>query len=212
MLLAHPLSSELASNQAWAKSITDSDASYFPTLSTGQAPHILWIGCSDSRVPETTLLGLKPGQVFVHRNIANILPPTDLSSQSVIEFAVGKLGVQHIIVCGHTSCGGCAGALANKRLGKIDLWLQPLRQLRADNAGELDKLDGAARGDRLAELNVQQGVKTVRQNPDVIDAAESRGLQVHGMIFDLKSGELRSVDTDEGEHVRKSVRDAFQCS
>ena len=172
---------------------------------------MLWIGCSDSRVPETTILGLKPGDVFVHRNIANCLPPTDLSSLSVIEYAVVYLQVQHVIVCGHTGCGGVAAALGNKRLGKIDTWLMPLRQLRMQHSAELDKLSDEERGAKLVELNVRQGVESVRQNPDVIQAAKERGLEVHGLIFDLGSGVLKRVETGEETHVSEKRDSAFHC-
>lgn len=190
--------------------MAQADSSFFEAQAKGQAPTTLWLGCADSRVPETTLLGLKPGDVFVHRNIANIIPATDLSSASVIEYGVAALGVKQIIVCGHTSCGGCAGALGNNRIGKIDLWLQPLRALRAEHAEALAKLpDAKAKGDALSELNVKQGVKTVRQHPDVIAAAKSRGLQVHGMMFDLASGEVRVVDTTEDSKTQAATFEAF---
>ncbi|KAI9659710.1 MAG: hypothetical protein M1831_003608 [Alyxoria varia] len=197
---SHGLAPILSSNHSWASKLSTNDPSFFPTLSKGQSPGVLWIGCSDSRVPETTILGLKPGDVFVHRNIANCLPPTDLSSLSVIEYAVVYLEVQHIIVCGHTGCGGVAAALGNKRLGKIDTWLMPLRQLRMQHSTELDKLSEPERGAKLVELNVQQGVETVRQNPDVIQAAKERGLEVHGLVFDLESGVLKRLETGEETH------------
>lgn len=158
------------------------------------------------------MLGLEPGDVFVHRNIANVITSTDLSCVSVVEFAVKNLKVQHVIVCGHTGCGGVAGALDNKHIGKIDTWLQPLRQLRMRNADALGKLDETSKGKLLVELNVKQGVETLRQNPDVIEATNTRGLQVHGMVFDLSCGELRSVDTDESIAVSEERMAAFACS
>jgi carbonic anhydrase len=187
----------IKSNKAWAESLTKSDPEFLENLSKGQAPKILWIGCSDSRLPETTLLGLKPGEVFVHRNIANILTPTDLSSLSCIEYAVVYLKVKHIILCGHTSCGGVAAALDNKRLGTIDTWLMPLRQVRMENSAELEGLGPADRARKLVELNVHQGVAVLKSNPNVIDAMKERGLDVHGMVYDLAKGELIPVDVPE---------------
>ena len=202
----------MASNREWASRITKDDPEYFSNLQKGQSPRILWLGCSDSRVPETTILGVKPGDVFVHRNIANILPATDLSSTAVIEFATAGLGVQHIVVCGHTGCGGVDAALGNKRIGKIDTWLQPLRQLRLQNADMLEKLEGLERNKALVELNVKQGVETLRQNPDVIDAVKSRGLQVHGIVFDLSCGELKDVETSESSSLFEKRAAAFATS
>ena len=163
-------------------------------------------------MPETNILGLKPGEIFVHRNIANIVPPQDLSALSVIEFAVVYLKVQHVIVCGHTGCGGVGAALGNKKLGKIDAWLQPLRQLRLRNAEALEQLDEKERNQKLVELNVKQGVETLRQNSDVIEAAKSRGLEVHGLIFDLSVGELKSVDTTDSESASANRQAAFALS
>ena len=184
------------SNKAWAASISKDNPDLLPTLSKGQSPKILWIGCSDSRVPETTILGLKPGDVFVHRNIANILTPTDLSSLSVIEYAVVYLKVQHIVLCGHTSCGGVAAALDNKRLGKIDTWLMPLRQVRMQNAAGLESLSPTEKARKMVELNVEAGVNVLRSNPDVIEAVKERGLTVHGMVYDLAKGQLLPVELE----------------
>ncbi|KAL9091826.1 MAG: hypothetical protein Q9159_001198 [Coniocarpon cinnabarinum] len=206
------ISALLASNKSWATQIAQNEPKYFENLSKGQSPRFLWIGCSDSRCPETTILGCKPGDVFVHRNIANVVPATDLSSLSAIEFSVVYLKVQHVVLCGHTGCGGVKGALDNKKLGKIDTWLQPLRQLRLRHAEELDKLSDVEKQQRLVELNVQQGVETLRQNPDIIDAVNSRGLQVHGVVFDLGSGELKSVDTSEENTATERRYAAFRTA
>ena len=148
----------------------------------------------------------------MHRNIANIVPATDLSSLSAIEFAVAYLKVQHVVLCGHTGCGGVKGALDNKKLGKIDTWLQPLRQLRLQHAEELDKLGEVQKNQLLVELNVKQGVETLRQNTDIIEAIKSRGLQVHGVVFDLSSGELKSVEIPESDTTSQRRVDAFGLS
>lgn len=157
-------------------------------------------------------MGCKPGDVFVHRNIANIVPPTDLSSLSAIEFSVVYLKVKHVVLCGHSSCGGVKGALGNQKLGKIDTWLQPLRQLRMQHAETLDKLNEDDRTKALVELNVKQGVETLKQNPDIIEAMNTRGLQVHGVVFDLSSGELKSVDTSEAAVSTERRNAAFKLS
>lgn len=173
-------------------------------LATGQKPEILWIGCSDSRCPETTILGLKPGDVFVHRNIANILHGADLSSSAVIEFAVRYLQVKHIVVSGHTGCGGIAAAMGNKQLGILDPWLLPLRQIREQNLKTLQSMTPEEASVKMAELNVYEGVKTLKQKSVVLEAIEERGLQIHGLIYEVASGMLRELDTDDSEEVIKA--------
>ncbi|MCJ1388385.1 hypothetical protein MMC18_001232 [Xylographa bjoerkii] len=202
-----PLTYALAQNRAWAQHTATAKPTFFPTLSSGQHPPILWLGCSDSRVPETTITGLQPGDIFVHRNIANILPPTDLNSAAVIEYAVAHVGVQHIVVCGHTSCGGCIAALGNDRIGVIDAWLLPLRKLRAGLTREMEGLPKEERVQRLVEANVKAGVRTLRENPNVIKAVGDRGVKVHGLVYDIKTGELKEleVEDEEGEGVRREA-------
>jgi carbonic anhydrase len=170
----------------------------------------LWIGCADSRCPETTILGLNPGDVFVHRNIANILIPTDLSSLSVIQYAVEYLKVKHVVICGHTSCGGIAAALGNKKLGLIDTWLMPLRQLRRENLALLESMPEKERGLKLVELNVRNGVDLLTDNPVVLDAINERGLKVHGLIYDVGTGELKELDINESDETIKSRITAFK--
>jgi len=198
------------SNQRWAASISQSNPDLFPALAAGQHPEILWIGCSDSRCPETTILGLQPGDVFVHRNIANIVSPTDLNSLSVIQYAVQYLKVKHVVLCGHTSCGGAAAALGNKKLGLIDTWLLPLRALRRDNLKLLESLSPKDAGLKLIELNVKSGLKVLRENPIVIDAIAERGLKIHGLIYDVGTGELKELDSEEDEETIKSTQTAFK--
>ncbi|KAK4554774.1 hypothetical protein LTR86_008276 [Recurvomyces mirabilis] len=198
----------LESNHRWASETAKTDTEFFQSAAKGQAPRILWLGCSDSRVPETTVLGLKPGEVFTHRNIANIIAPTDLSLLAVVEFSVAHLKVSHIVVCGHTSCGGVAGCLANAKLGgPLDIWLQPLRALREKHADELDQLQGAERTTFLGKKNVQQSIDVVRRIPTVIDAERDRGLEVHGVIYHLDSGVLEEVECSEDEK-KASLRGA----
>ncbi|KKY16996.1 putative carbonic anhydrase [Phaeomoniella chlamydospora] len=200
------------SNQDWAKNTSQANPELFPKLASGQSPEILWIGCSDSRCPETTILGLKPGDVFVHRNIANVINPTDLSLNSVIEYAVIYLGVSHIVVCGHTSCGGVAAALGNKKLGMIDTWLLPLRSLRQKHLSELRSLESKEAALKLVELNVEKGIATLKENPTVIDAIAERGLQLHGLIYDVGSGKLSEMEIKEAEEVKLEREEAFKVS
>ncbi|KAJ9306851.1 hypothetical protein DTO271D3_6723 [Paecilomyces variotii] len=200
----------LAQNKDWANRTSKEYPELFPTLASGQHPEILWIGCSDSRCPETTILGLQPGDVFVHRNIANVLHAGDLNSAAVIEYAVAHLKVKHIVLCGHTSCGGVAAALANKKLGLIDSWLMPLRTLRAQNLELLQSLSPSEASLKLVELNVEQGVRTLKENGVVLDAIEERGLKVHGLVYDVGSGTLREIDTSEPHAAIKARLTAFK--
>lgn len=155
----------------------------------------VWIGCSDSRVPETTLLGLQPGDVFVHRNIANVVSPTDISISAVVEYAVKHLKVSHIVLCGHTSCGGAAAALGDSQVGGVlDTWLTPLKAVRKANLAELDGIkDTGKRGVRLAELNVERGVETLLSMFVVEEAVKERGLKVHGVLYDIGCGRIRDL-------------------
>ncbi|KAI9825450.1 MAG: hypothetical protein M1832_001180 [Thelocarpon impressellum] len=208
-----PIRALVARNAAWADRTATSRPTLFPGLATGQSPSILWIGCADSRVPETTILDLQPGDVFVHRNIANVLHPGDLSSTAVVEYGVGHLGVQHVVLCGHTGCGGAAAALGNARLGVLDPWLLPLRALRAQHAPELAGLaDDKQRTTRLVELNVQAGVRTLRQNARVIEASRSRGLKVHGLVYDIATGKLTELAVPEDEEEAKARHAAFNTA
>ncbi|KAK3381575.1 carbonic anhydrase [Podospora didyma] len=185
----------LSSNNAWAGYKSHQNPSFFSKLASGQSPQILWLGCSDSRCPETTILGLQPGDVFVHRNIANIIAPTDINTSAVIEYAVAHLKVKHVVLCGHSACGGAAAALSSSRVGGVlDTWLTPLKAVRQAHADELDAIkDDAARAVRIAELNVEAGVKVLLANFTVQDAIKERGLEVHGCLFDIASGRIRDL-------------------
>lgn len=160
-------------------------------------------------MPETTILGLQPGDVFVHRNIANIITPTDLSFNAVLEYAVNNLGVQHIVLCGHTSCGGVAGALGTARIGGvIDTWISPLKALKRANAKELEALDETARSTKLAELNVAHGVEVILSNHVVEEAVLSRGLKVHGAIYDIAQGKVLDLKCGNEEKVESAAAGA----
>jgi len=185
----------LSSNAAWAGYKNHQNPSFFPKLASGQSPSILWIGCSDSRVPETTLLGLQPGDVFVHRNIANIVSPTDVNLLAVVEYAVVHLKVKHIVLCGHTCCGGAGAALSDARIGGIlDTWLTPLKSVRKQNEQELKGIsDDAKRAVRLAELNVEWGVHTLLSSIVVEEAVNERDLKVHGVLYDIACGKIKDL-------------------
>ena len=200
----------LRNNKEWAAQTAREYPDLFPTLATGQTPQILWIGCSDSRCPETTFLGLKPGDVFVHRNIANVLHPGDLSSAAAIEYAVQYLRVKHVVVCGHTACGGVAAAMGNKNLGILDPWLLPLRQLRERNLDLLQSLSPDEATVKLAELNVREGLNIVKQKGVVLNAIQERGLELHGLIYDVGSGVLSELDTQDSEEVIRARLTAFK--
>jgi len=197
----------LKSNEAWANYKGHQNPTFFEKLAEGQSPSILWLGCSDSRVPETTLLGLQPGDVFVHRNIANIITPTDMNSSAVIEYAVVNLKVSHIVLCGHTRCGGAAGALSNSRIGGVlDAWLTPLKALRKEHAEELQAIkNDTERQTRMAELGVQKGVENLLANCVVEDAIEERGLTVHGLVFDVACGKLYDLGVGTSGKAGKSA-------
>ncbi|CRG84750.1 hypothetical protein PISL3812_01953 [Talaromyces islandicus] len=206
---ADKLATGLQKNKEWASKYPEQ----FPGLAKGQQPEILWIGCSDSRCPETTILGLNPGDVFVHRNIANIVHHADLNSACVIEFAVAHLKVKHIVVSGHTACGGINAALGNSKLGILDTWLLPLRNLRQKNIEALQSLDPQQAVIKLSELNVLDGVQKLKQLGVVIDAIETRGLQVHGVVYDVATGLLRTLNAaDESHEATKARLTAFKTA
>lgn len=155
---------------------------------------------------------MQPGDVFVHRNIANVIHPTDLSANAVIEYAVNYLKVKHVVLCGHTSCGGVAAALANGKLGVIDTWLMPLRALRKDNLAFLESLPPQEAALKLVELNVRAGVKTLKENSAILDAMTDRGLEVHGLIYDVGKGNLTELDIQEDSETTTSRHKAFKTS
>ncbi|NIA70021.1 carbonic anhydrase [Pelagibius litoralis] len=183
-------------NIHWATERVEQDPDYFKRLSDIQNPRYLWIGCSDSRVPANVIAGLEPGEVFVHRNVANLLHPGDLNGLSVLQYAVESLQVRQIIVCGHYGCGGINAAVEAQRHGLIDHWLQPIRDTAALCAGELENLgDQTQRMNRLCELNVMAQVKRVAETPIVQDAwGRGQALEVHGLVYGLNDGRLRNLD------------------
>jgi carbonic anhydrase len=183
-------------NRAWADRITARDPEFFAKLSRQQTPDYLWIGCSDSRVPANEIVGLLPGELFVHRNVANLVAHTDLNCLSVMQFAVEVLQVKHIIVCGHYGCGGIKAALNGDRLGLIDNWLRHVQDVRQKHSSLLSMIsDASKRSDKLCELNVIEQVSNVCQTTVVKEAwARGQKLDVHGWIYAIRDGLLRDLN------------------
>jgi carbonic anhydrase len=186
-----------AQNKIWAEKITDRDPEFFKKLSRQQNPEHLWIGCSDSRVPANEIIGLLPGEVFVHRNIANVVVHTDLNCLSVIQFAVDVLKVKHIMVVGHYGCGGVRTVLRCERVGLADNWLRHVQDVREKHQCRVDAVLGeTGQHDRLCELNVIEQVANVCQTTILQDAwARGQNVTVHGWIYGLKDGLLRNLNT-----------------
>ena len=184
-----------ASNRAWAADITARQPDFFATLARQQSPEYLWIGCADSRVPANQIVGRLPGELFVHRNVANVVVHTDLNCLSVLQFAVDVLRVGHVIVCGHYGCGGVQAALRDDKLGLIDNWLRHVQDVANKHRAQLDAIgDPARRVDRLCELNVIEQAVNVSQTTIVRDAwARGQGLTVHGWIYGIQDGLLRDL-------------------
>ena len=189
-------------NRSWAERKLAADPGFFKRLEAQQQPEYLWIGCSDSRVPANEIVGLDPGELFVHRNVGNLAPPQDANYLSVLQYAIEVLKVSHILVVGHYGCGGVRAALLGQRLGLIDHWLSPIRALACHHQQELDGFsDEGGKLDRLCELNVLQQVENVATNPFVLDAwAEGHDLTVHGWCYSLENG----LVTDLGARVSDS--------
>jgi len=190
-------------NRVWARSIKDEDPTFFEALSAQQSPKYLWIGCADSRVPANEIVGLMPGELFVHRNVANVVVHTDLNCLSVLQYAVDVLKVDHVIVCGHYGCGGVRAAYERSSLGLIDNWLRHVQDVRDRHDAQLQALENdEARLDRLSELNVIDQVRHVCQTTIVQDAwTRGQRIIVHGWIYGLGDGLLRdlgcSIDSNE---------------
>ena len=188
----------LRQNRCWSEGVRLGDPQFFERLSAQQAPEYLWIGCSDSRVPANQVLGLAPGEVFVHRNIANVVAHSDFNCLSVLEYAVHILKVKHVIVCGHYGCGGVNAALQDNHLGLIDNWLRHIRDIRQAHRDELESIsDDTLRLDRLCELNVMAQVAHVCQTT-IVQHAWERGqtLSVHGFIYSIRDGLLRDLGVE----------------
>ncbi len=203
----------LDQNRAWAESIKANDPEFFPTLAKQQSPTFLWIGCSDSRVPATQLVGMVPGEMFVHRNVANVVDHTDFNCLSVLQYAVDVLKVDHIIVCGHHGCGGVKAAMDNLQLGLIDNWLRHVQDVLQEHEELLSYFDDLGeRLDRLCELNVIEQVLNVGRTT-IVQGAWQRGqeLVVHGWIYGLQDGLLRDlgISIDNAAGLNDAYRSAI---
>ena len=186
----------LQGNKDWVKDMITKDPAFFDKLSESQSPPVLWIGCSDSRVPANQITNTKPGDVFVHRNIANVVVHTDMNMLSVLDYSVNVLKVKHVIVCGHYSCGGVKAALGNKQVGIIDNWLRNIRDVYRTHESEMATItDPTERFDRLVELNAIEGASNI-MNTSIVQAAWSNGqeLSVHAWVYSLKTGIIKDME------------------
>jgi carbonic anhydrase len=186
----------LDNNRAWSERIHRQDPDFFTKLSGQQSPEYLWIGCSDSRVPANQIVGLLPGEIFVHRNVANVVVHTDLNCLSVLQYAVDVLRVKHVIVCGHYGCGGVIAALQNVRFGLIDNWLRHVQDVRLKHQARIDTLARDDQSSRLCELNVIEQAINVCQTTVMQEAwARGQSVTVHGWIYSLADGRIRDLET-----------------
>jgi carbonic anhydrase len=191
----HEIKTILAGNDIWSRSVVESNPSFLPSLARDQSPMCLWLGCSDSRVPPDTICGAPPGTLFVHRNIANLAPATDPSFRAVLQYAVTALKVPHIVVCGHSNCGGLTAVVEAAASGDVERWLAPARAVYEANRKELDSLTKLrGRVNRLAELNVQAQVQAISRAASVREAWScNQALTLHGFMYELATGQLRDL-------------------
>ena len=207
------LSHLFTNNRQWAQKTTQNEPSFFSKLAEQQSPEYLWIGCADSRVPANELIGLQPGEVFVHRNIANIIVPSDLNCLSVLQYAVDVLKVKHVIICGHYGCGGVAAAFHNRRVGLVDNWLRHIHDTKAKYHALLSTTDEKANLDRLCELNVIDHVFSAAQTPIIQDAWQrGQSVTIHGWVYDLHDGLLHSLGLEVSslDHLQQQSQTVFQ--
>jgi carbonic anhydrase len=190
-----------ANNRVWADQMVSDDTAFFQRLENQQEPDYLWIGCSDSRVPANEIVGLAPGELFVHRNVANLAPPQDANYLSVLQYAIDELKVKHILVVGHYGCGGIAAAVDGGRRGLVDHWLHPIREERDRHQEELDAItDDTKRLNRLCELNVIRQVRNVASDVFVSEAwKRGQALSVHGWVYSLSNGLITDLDVTVGK-------------
>jgi carbonic anhydrase len=196
-------------NKKWVSKMLDEDINYFKNLSKGQNPPLLWIGCSDSRVPASQIIGTQPGEVFVHRNIANMVIHTDISMLSVLDYAVNILKVNHVIVCGHYNCGGIEAALSNKHFGLLDNWIRQIKDVYRFHYDELNKLKNKDLHNRYVELNVIDQVHDLSKT-SVIQKAwrNDQYIHLHGWVYDIADGIVRDLKVTLKDN--KDVEDIYQ--
>lgn len=199
-----------SNNKKWIEERLQIDANYFKNLSSGQSPEILYIGCSDSRVSAEELMGVRPGEVFVHRNIANMVPNTDLNVMSVINYAVTHLKVKHLVICGHYYCGGVKAAMQSEDLGILNPWLRNIRDVYRLHKSELDVIDCQdEKYNRLVELNVQEQCVNVLKTADVQKALLEKRITVHGWVWDIHNGKLVDLKIDF-EKILADIREIYR--
>lgn len=195
----------LANNKDWVQAKIENNPTYFEELSKGQKPPVLWIGCADSRVPANQITGTLPGEIFVHRNIANMVVHTDMNMLSVLDYAVNHLKVKHVIVCGHYGCGGVQAAMQNKSLGLINKWIRNIKEVYKENLTELNKIeDEQKRFDRLVELNVKAQVYDLAKTSIIQQSWKNdTGLEIHGWVYGLNDGIIKDlrVSMDSAAHL-----------
>ena len=200
----------LVNNKEWVDEMNAKDGDYFANLAKGQRPPVLWIGCADSRVPANEITGTHPGELFVHRNIANMVVHTDMNMLSVLDYAVNHLKVQHVIVCGHYGCGGVQAAMQNKSLGLINKWVRNIKEVYKDNLTELKKIESEQlRFDRLVELNVKAQVYDLAKTSIVQQKWKDKsGLQIHGWVYNLSDGKIKDlkISMESTEHLNDVFR------
>lgn len=189
-------------NRLWVESKTEANPNYFTKLAKGQKPEFLWIGCADSRVPANEITGTEPGDVFVHRNIANMVVHTDMNMLSVLDYAVNVLEIKHVIVCGHYGCGGINAALGNQQVGLIDNWLRNIKDVYRLHKDEVDSFsDPIQKSNRMVELNVQEQVYNLTKTSIIQNAwAKGKFLQVHGIVYDIANGLLQDLGLTVGDN------------
>jgi carbonic anhydrase len=192
------LSDLIANNRAWASGNLDKDPAFFSRLVGQQTPEYLWIGCSDSRVPANEIVGLAPGEIFVHRNIANLAPPKDLNYRSVLQYAVEVLNVKHVLVVGHYGCGGVAASVDGHKHGLVDKWIKPISKLHDRHKRELKAIkDKGARLERLVELNVIEQVRNVGLDPAITEAwGRGQEVAIHGWVYELATGLIKQLEAN----------------
>lgn len=198
MILLTDLTEILNNNQSWAENKSSEDPDFFTDLAAGQEPDIFWVSCADSRVPPNIVTGLEPGELFVHRNIANLILPSDTNLLSCLQYSVKGLNVDHIIICGHYGCGGVGACLSNTHLDYVDNWIQEIRRIQRGNAKELEGItDKKKRVNRLSELNVKAQVDNVAETCIVQNAWENdQSLTVHGWMFELSTGKIHDLEVE----------------
>jgi carbonic anhydrase len=203
------IKSVFANNEKWIASKLAIDENYFDNLAKGQTPEFLYIGCSDSRVTAEDLMGIQPGEAFVHRNIANLVNNVDLNVMSVLNYSVRHLKVNHIVVCGHYNCGGVKAAMQPVDMGLLNPWLRNIRDVYRIHNDELNAIeDEGKRYDRLVELNVQEQCVNLIKTAAVQEANRDRGLKVHGWVFDIRTGKLIDLKIDS-DAILKSIKEIY---